>query len=47
MKEMYLIVFFLRAENGIRDSIASRGLGDVYKRQEEDRILSLSRPYTR
>ena len=24
---------FLQAEDGIRDSVASRGLGDVYKRQ--------------
>ena len=26
-------VFFFQAEDGIRDSVASRGLGDVYKRQ--------------
>ena len=26
--------FFFQAEDGIRDSVASRGLGDVYKRQE-------------
>ena len=25
--------FFFQAEDGIRDSVASRGLGDVYKRQ--------------
>ncbi len=25
--------FFFQAEGGIRDSVASRGLGDVYKRQ--------------
>ena len=25
---------FFKAEDGIRDGIASRGLGDVYKRQE-------------
>jgi len=24
---------FCQAEDGIRDSVASRGLGDVYKRQ--------------
>ena len=26
-------VFFFQAEDGIRDSSTSRGLGDVYKRQ--------------
>ena len=26
-------VFFLQAEDGIRDLVRSRGLGDVYKRQ--------------
>ena len=25
---------FFQAEDGIRDSVASRGLGDVYKRQQ-------------
>ena len=29
------IVFFFQAEDGIRDLVRSRGLGDVYKRQEE------------
>ncbi len=28
-----LLIFFFQAEDGIRDSVASRGLGDVYKRQ--------------
>ena len=28
-------VFFLQAEDGIRDLVRSRGLGDVYKRQGE------------
>ena len=27
-------VFFFQAEDGIRDLVRSRGLGDVYKRQE-------------
>ena len=27
------LVFFLQAEDGIRDLVRSRGLGDVYKRQ--------------
>ena len=29
----FLIVFFFQAEDGIRDLVRSRGLGDVYKRQ--------------
>src|SRR5665811_2454310 len=28
--------FFFQAEDGIRDLVRSRGLGDVYKRQVED-----------
>ena len=28
-------VFFFQAEDGIRDLVRSRGLGDVYKRQEQ------------
>ncbi len=27
------LVFFFQAEDGIRDVLGSRGLGDVYKRQ--------------
>ena len=30
---MWLSVFFFQAEDGIRDLVRSRGLGDVYKRQ--------------
>ena len=29
------IFFFFQAEDGIRDLVRSRGLGDVYKRQKE------------
>ena len=29
--------FFFQAEDGIRDLVRSRGLGDVYKRQRFDR----------
>ena len=29
--------FFFQAEDGIRDLVRSRGLGDVYKRQPYDR----------
>ena len=32
--------FFFQAEDGIRDLVRSRGLGDVYKRQEEDSGLT-------
>ena len=31
--ESYVICFFFQAEDGIRDLVRSRGLGDVYKRQ--------------
>ena len=31
-----LYVFVFQAEDGIRDLVRSRGLGDVYKRQESD-----------
>ena len=30
---MILFFFFFQAEDGIRDLVRSRGLGDVYKRQ--------------
>ena len=29
----FFFVFFFQAEDGIRDLVRSRGLGDVYKRQ--------------
>ena len=31
--QWWLCVFFFQAEDGIRDLVRSRGLGDVYKRQ--------------
>ena len=31
---MYCLFFFFQAEDGIRDLVRSRGLGDVYKRQQ-------------
>ena len=36
---VYIVVvfFFFQAEDGIRDLVRSRGLGDVYKRQESAR----------
>ena len=30
--------FFFQAEDGIRDLVRSRGLGDVYKRQEQVQV---------
>ena len=30
-----MCLFFFQAEDGIRDLVRSRGLGDVYKRQGE------------
>ena len=35
------IFFFFQAEDGIRDLVRSRGLGDVYKRQVGGRALGL------
>ena len=32
-------VCFFQAEDGIRDLVRSRGLGDVYKRQEDDAVV--------
>ena len=32
--DFFLLVFFFQAEDGIRDLVRSRGLGDVYKRQD-------------
>ena len=33
----WFFFFFFQAEDGIRDLVRSRGLGDVYKRQASDR----------
>ena len=33
---MFGVFFFFQAEDGIRDLVRSRGLGDVYKRQDGD-----------
>ena len=42
----YIVVvsFFFQAEDGIRDLVRSRGLGDVYKRQLWYSILSTYLP---
>ena len=34
------VCFFLQAEDGIRDLVRSRGLGDVYKRQDLDTTIN-------
>ena len=34
-----MLDFFFQAEDGIRDLVRSRGLGDVYKRQGMERNL--------
>ena len=36
------LIFFLQAEDGIRDLVRSRGLGDVYKRQGLVLVLGLA-----
>ena len=33
------MIFFFQAEDGIRDLVRSRGLGDVYKRQDPHGVL--------
>ena len=35
------MVFFFQAEDGIRDLVRSRGLGDVYKRQGTHAIVEV------
>ena len=34
MRYVVYVIFFFQAEDGIRDLVRSRGLGDVYKRQQ-------------
>ena len=36
---IFIFVFFFQAEDGIRDLVRSRGLGDVYKRQDVAGLL--------
>ena len=35
-RDVCCFIFFFQAEDGIRDLVRSRGLGDVYKRQAFD-----------
>ena len=37
--------FFFQAEDGIRDLVRSRGLGDVYKRQDPNDVSAFA-PFT-
>ena len=39
---MWSSIFFFQAEDGIRDLVRSRGLGDVYKRQKLSLKIKLS-----
>ena len=43
---LIIFVFFFQAEDGIRDLVRSRGLGDVYKRQAQPAlpVVELARP---
>ena len=38
MLESAIAFFFFQAEDGIRDVAPSRGLGDVYKRQLQNKL---------
>ena len=37
MRMLWVLHFLFQAEDGIRDLVRSRGLGDVYKRQRQGR----------
>ena len=43
----FCFYFFFQAEDGIRDLVRSRGLGDVYKRQVLDQVRILNRDFRR
>ena len=42
VEKLSVCFFFFQAEDGIRDLVRSRGLGDVYKRQLEGLPLQLT-----
>ena len=42
--ELNVIFFFFQAEDGIRDLVRSRGLGDVYKRQRQQADIKIKHP---
>ena len=39
LRDLLSVVVFFQAEDGIRDLVRSRGLGDVYKRQRPETFL--------
>mgnify|MGYP007112056828 CR=1 FL=1 len=43
-KGVMSVVFFFQAEDGIRDLVRSRGLGDVYKRQVHSKAQRVKEP---
>ena len=40
---MGLFIFFLQAENGIRDLVRSGGLGNVYRRQRVNLVIHVGK----
>ena len=44
---MAMCIFFFQAEDGIRDLVRSRGLGDVYKRQHQFHHSQTRPPFPR
>ena len=44
LSNLLVILFFFQAEDGIRDLVRSRGLGDVYKRQGQMHRLPYRKP---
>ena len=40
LSDVDFLVFFFQAEDGIRDLVRSRGLGDVYKRQRSNCVIA-------
>ncbi len=40
--QLIIVIIFFQAEDGIRDCLLSRGLGDVYKRQDYKGIPQIS-----
>ena len=47
MCRVFFFFFFFQAEDGIRDLVRSRGLGDVYKRQMCTRMRAQRHPHIR
>ena len=41
---LFIVVFFFQAEDGIRDLVRSRRLGDVYKRQVQPATVHPAHP---